>query len=141
MISTGLIGIESRLSIVPRSVSRVTESAVKISVVIVRIVPSSPGTMLSAVTAAGLWRGGGGGGAGGGADFEGGARRIWDCVVVDQRGLDQRAQRRERRARGDWIGGIRCDQQRGLVAAPKRAFEAARDLDCEQHLARRKYAV
>ena len=54
MISTGVIGIESRLSIVPRSISRVTESAVKISMVIVRIVPTRPGTMLSAVEAAGL---------------------------------------------------------------------------------------
>ena len=54
MISSGVIGMDSRLSIVPRSVSRVTESAVKISVVMVRMVPSSAGTMLSAVTAAGL---------------------------------------------------------------------------------------
>ena len=54
MISTGLIGIASRLSIVPRSVSRVTESAVKISIVSVRMVPSSPGTMLSWLDPAGL---------------------------------------------------------------------------------------
>ena len=39
---------------VPRSISRVTESAVKISIVKVRMVPSSPGTMLSGVDAAGL---------------------------------------------------------------------------------------
>ena len=39
---------------VPRSISRVTDSAVKISMVMVRMVPSSPGTMLRLVTAAGL---------------------------------------------------------------------------------------
>ena len=39
---------------VPRSVSRVTDSDVKISIVNVRMVPSSPGTMLSGVEAAGL---------------------------------------------------------------------------------------
>ena len=54
MISTGLIGIDSRLSIVPRSISRVTDNAVKISMVMVRIVPTRPGTILSAVSAAGL---------------------------------------------------------------------------------------
>ena len=54
MISTGVIGMDSRLSIVPRSISRVTESAVKISMVIVRMVPTRPGTMLSAVDPAGL---------------------------------------------------------------------------------------
>ena len=36
------------------SISRVTESAVKISIVMVRIVPSKPGTMLRLVIAAGL---------------------------------------------------------------------------------------
>ena len=54
MISTGVIGMESRLSMVPRSISRVTESAVKISIVMVRMVPTRPGTMLSEVLAAGL---------------------------------------------------------------------------------------
>jgi hypothetical protein len=54
MISTGRIGIESRLSMVPRSISRVTERAVKISMVRVRIVPMRPGTMLSRVSAVGL---------------------------------------------------------------------------------------
>ena len=44
----------SRLSIVPRSISRVTESAVKINMVMVRMTPSRPGTMLMLVTAAGL---------------------------------------------------------------------------------------
>ncbi len=47
MISTGVIGIDSRFSMVPRSISRVTDSAVKISIVMVRMVPTSPGTMLS----------------------------------------------------------------------------------------------
>ena len=54
MISTGVIGIDRRFSIVPRSISRVTESAVKISIVMVRMVPTSPGTMLSWVNPAGL---------------------------------------------------------------------------------------
>ena len=54
MISSGRIGIASRLSMVPRSISRVTDSAVKISIVMVRMVPSKPGTMLRLVTAAGL---------------------------------------------------------------------------------------
>ena len=54
MISIGVIGIDSRLSMVPRSISRVTESAVKISMVMVRMVPTSPGTMLSDVSPAGL---------------------------------------------------------------------------------------
>ena len=54
MISTGLIGIDSRLSMVPRSISRVTDSAVKISMVMVRMVPTRPGTMLSRDSAAGL---------------------------------------------------------------------------------------
>ncbi len=39
---------------VPRSTSRVTESAVKISMVMVRMVPSNPGTMLSWEEPAGL---------------------------------------------------------------------------------------
>ncbi len=39
---------------VPRSISRVTDNAVKISMVMVRIVPTSPGTMLSWVRPAGL---------------------------------------------------------------------------------------
>ena len=54
MISTGRIGIARRLSIVPRSISRVTESAVKMSMVSVRIVPIRPGTMLSRVAPVGL---------------------------------------------------------------------------------------
>ena len=54
MISTGRIGIESSNSIVPRSISRVTESAVKISMVSVRMVPMRPGTMLSRVAPVGL---------------------------------------------------------------------------------------
>ena len=39
---------------VPRSISRVTESAVKISMVMVRMVPTKPGTILNDVLAAGL---------------------------------------------------------------------------------------
>ena len=54
MISTGVIGMASRFSMVPRSISRVTESAVKISMVMVRMVPTSPGTMLSWFWPAGL---------------------------------------------------------------------------------------
>ena len=54
MISTGVIGIDSSFSMVPRSISRVTDSAVKISMVMVRMVPTRPGTMLSWVAPAGL---------------------------------------------------------------------------------------
>ena len=54
MISIGLIGIESRLSIVPRSISRVTASAVNIIMVMVNTTPSSPGTMLYCVMPSGL---------------------------------------------------------------------------------------
>ena len=54
MISNGVIGIASRLSMVPRSTSRVTDNAVKINIVRVRIVPIRPGTMLSWLTPAGL---------------------------------------------------------------------------------------
>ena len=39
---------------VPRSISRVTESAVKISMVMVRMVPTRPGTIFNDVVAAGL---------------------------------------------------------------------------------------
>ena len=52
--STGVIGIASRLSMVPRSISRVTDSAVKISMVMVRMVPTRPGTMFRRDDAAGL---------------------------------------------------------------------------------------
>ncbi len=41
MNSTGVIGIEREIFHRPRSISRVTESAVKISIVIVRIVPTN----------------------------------------------------------------------------------------------------
>ena len=43
-----------RLSMVPRSISRVTDSAVKINMVMVRMVPTRPGTMFNEVLAAGL---------------------------------------------------------------------------------------
>ena len=46
MISTGRTGMASRFSIVPRSISRVSASAVISVVVMVRMVPSRPGTML-----------------------------------------------------------------------------------------------
>jgi hypothetical protein len=54
MISSGVIGIDSRFSMVPRSVSRVTDKAVKISMVRVRMVPSWPGTILSSLDCARL---------------------------------------------------------------------------------------
>ncbi len=44
--SIGRAGVASRLSIVPRSYSRVTPKAVIITRVIDRITPSRPGTML-----------------------------------------------------------------------------------------------
>ena len=55
MISSGLIGIASRFSIVPRSVSRVRPIAVIITIVICKMVPNSPGTMLYCVIPSGLY--------------------------------------------------------------------------------------
>ena len=55
--------------------------------------------------------------------------------VVRKRGLHHDAERAERRAGRDRIGGVGRHQQRRLVAAPHRTLEAARDLDPEQHLA------
>ncbi len=54
MISTGLMGMASRFSMVPRSISRVTASAVYIIMVMVSTTPSRPGTILSWVTPSGL---------------------------------------------------------------------------------------
>ena len=129
IISTGLIGIESRLSMVPRSVSRVTESAVKISMVMVRMVPTSPGTMFSRDAAAGLYRAW----ARISNGIDGGSPVKRSCC---ERGLHQGAERAEPRARRDRIGRIGRDQQRRTIAATNRALEAARDFDAEQHLAR-----
>ena len=134
MISSGVIGIASRLSIVPRSTSRVTESAVKISIVMVRIVPIRPGTMLSwldpgRVVARVL------------ADLE---RRRPLCGIarsLRSAGLTDLLERAKRRARRHRIGRVGRDQQRRPVAAPQRALEAARDLDREQHLAGGKQLV
>ena len=47
--SSGVTGVASRFSNVPRSRSRVTANAVIITIVICRITPSSPGTMLYCV--------------------------------------------------------------------------------------------
>jgi hypothetical protein len=52
--SIGRTGIASRFSIVPRSRSRVTASAVIITMVMVRITASRPGTMLSRALPSGL---------------------------------------------------------------------------------------
>ena len=54
MTSTGRSGVESRFSIVPLSRSRVMASAVMMTIVIVRITPISPGTMLYWVMFSGL---------------------------------------------------------------------------------------
>jgi hypothetical protein len=54
---------------------------------------------------------------------------------VLKRGLHDGAERAERGACGNGIGGIGGDQQRRLVASPHRPLKAARDLDAEQHLA------
>ncbi len=129
MISTGVIGIASRLSMVPRSISRVTDSAVKISMVMVRMVPTSPGTMLSWVTPSRVV-------ARMGADFErhdgsAGTSRSCDSAVCQH--LVERA---ERGTRGHRIGGVGRDQHRRLVAAAHHPLEIGRDLDGEQHLAR-----
>src|ERR1700739_2879824 len=97
--STGLIGMDKRLSMVPRSISRVTDSAVKISMVMGRMVPTRPGTMFSREAAG---------------------------------GLNHYAERGERRARRDRVGGIGRNQQRRMLAAPDGALEAARNLDAEE---------
>ncbi len=52
--SNGRTGMASRFSIVPRSRSRVTAIAVIITMVMVRIVPIRPGTMLYSVAPSGL---------------------------------------------------------------------------------------
>src|SRR3954462_4222616 len=94
--STGLIGIDSRLSIVPRSTSRVTESAVKISMVMVRMVPTRPGTMLRLDAAAG--RGGGLVGARRG-DLDRPLRRIPEEKIVLECALHTLAEGADPRAR------------------------------------------
>ena len=54
LLLAGSIGMASRLSMVPRSISRVTDKAVNMSMVIVRMVPTRPGTIFKDVLAAGL---------------------------------------------------------------------------------------
>ena len=54
MISEGRAGIASRFSIVPRSISRVSAIEVIITIVICRMTPSRPGTMLYEVMPSGL---------------------------------------------------------------------------------------
>ena len=52
--SIGRTGVASRFSIVPRSRSRVTESEVMMTIVIVSTTPIKPGTMLYCVIPSGL---------------------------------------------------------------------------------------
>ena len=52
--SSGRTGVASRFSMVPRSRSRVMASEVIITMVMVRITPIRPGTMLYCVTPSGL---------------------------------------------------------------------------------------
>ena len=52
--SSAVAGVASRFSIVPRSRSRVIARPVIMTIVIVRITPINPGTMLYCVTASGL---------------------------------------------------------------------------------------
>ena len=99
---------------VPRSISRVTDSAVKISMVMVRMVPTRPGTMLSWVDAGRVV-------ARVRADLErrrgrcrGMARSCASAVCTTL------AERAERGAGRDRIGGVGRDQHRRLVAAPQR---------------------
>ncbi len=54
MTSSGRAVVASRLSMVPRSRSRVTAIAVIITSVIVRMVPIRPGTMLYSLAPSGL---------------------------------------------------------------------------------------
>jgi hypothetical protein len=58
-----------------------------------------------------------------------------------ERGLHQARQRRERGARGHRVGRVGRHQNGRRLAAPHLALEVARDLDCEQHLARGQHAV
>ena len=118
---------------VPRSISRVTDSAVKISMVRVRIVPIRPGTMLSWLgcrVVAGM-RGG----------FRTAAGRLGDGAVVAQRRLQEVVERSQRGAGRHRIGRVGRDQQGGPVAAPQRALETARNFDRKQHLAGRQHLV
>src|SRR6516165_1875096 len=133
MISTGVIGIAKMLSIVPRSISPLTESAVKISMVIVRMVPTRPGTILNDVLAAGLARVG--------ADLERGSRAVRNGAVVLERGLHQRAERSHGRAGGHRVGRVGGDQERGTIAAAHRTLEISWNFDCEQHRAGREQVI
>ena len=54
MTSAAVEGMASRVSMVPRSVSRVSAIEVIITMVICRMTPSSPGTMLYCDTPSGL---------------------------------------------------------------------------------------
>ena len=119
---------------VPRSISRVTDSAVKISIVMVRMVPTRPGTMLSCVAAAGLYR------AcvrtsNSGVPLSGNPRSCASAVCTS---CPKRSERRTRRHR---IGGVGRHQDRRLFAAAHRAFEVTRNLDREQHLAGGEHAI
>ena len=76
-----------------------------------------------------------------GADLERHGRRAGHVAVVRQRGLQHLAERAERRAGGDRIGGVGLDQHRRLVAAAHRALEIGRDFDGEQHRPRRQQLV
>jgi len=68
-------------------------------------------------------------------DLERHRRRVAGEEVMLQRGLHDDRERRHRRFRRYRIGGIGCDQQRGMVAAPHRPLETARNFHAEQHLA------
>ena len=102
--------------------------------VMVRIVPTSPGTILSEVTAGRIV-------ARMLADLEQRLRGLRQRALVLQRGLRELLERAQRRTRRDRIGGVGRDQHRRPIAAPHRALEAARDFHAEQHLARRQQLV
>ena len=82
-----------------------------------------------------------------GADLERARGLVGDCVVVDQRGLYDLAERGRQvfaqdLAAGflmladlgsDRIGGIGREQQRRAIAPTQRALEFSRHLDAEQH--------
>ena len=129
MISTGVIGIDSRLSIVPRSISRVTDSAVKISMVMVRMVPTRPGTMLS-------WRRAGRVVARVGADLERRRAGVGHGAVVRERGLHELAERAPAPTPAA-TGSVASAATSSAGLSPRRTARSkfARDLDREQHLA------
>ncbi len=134
MTSTGVIGIASRFSIVPRSISRVTDSAVKISMVMVRMVPTRPGTMFMLDDAGRVV-------ARVAADLErrrrafGTPRSCSSAVLTIWPSADI--------AEPDATGSVASAATRMAGRSPRRTARSkpSRDLDTEQHLPRLQHLV